>query len=1145
MGRLPVFLYLLWYAMVPLSADLSFNVEDAEAINDYEPPTKATPVPTLSPTVRVVTIGAGDSSAYSSLSSATWECNRKWPELELFLPLATHYSNRDSRYYEYETLFLRSLLIFWPLKVSNVSLRVLFDAENAHNGYANEIRGTFDGHRGDFQNGQGLHFTDVPPSSYYRRPGDRQQLMMLWADNFTDAEYIGFVDSDAVFLTYIDREDLFENGKPVINAKAGPTSDKFWSSAPASTYDTLHLQESMRCMSYFPVIIKREHIKEMRDYITWLHTRNHDFAHPVHKAHAHHEVNKKKKGEDGARRRASEENGDLSDSEESIYTSTQQLFEDLLKADPSATKDYSTADNRTFNDIFYEITGRHWCFFQFNAFCTYLYQFHREDYTWYVHPMVDTNWRSGQNGGIKASKGMIHNFNLFKEFMPIQPQIFDPKPRIATHARYRSYGARYMGQITANRLHMNLLLQQGLCITPPLVKTANMTHWHRNNDICEHVIFAEKNGARVRTVKEAGYYEEMHIFEYFDWTDRVPIEKLKKYYNDRIDRIKHCSHKVDPEEIKVIMKRVQDMGSGGWERRGRRDLRRRALLTAPQVESQKRQLLQAEGVADVLARAQAKMSERMVGKVCQFTHIGESIDAFRSVYTTVGLPAANTALIAQSNSTTGMDKDNARGIDTFLGRLGLLDLLPPDEAFTSTGILVSLPCLAGDSFGNQLGEYFETMLCARQNRVHFLAPALVKNSTLSSVRRLTERVEGDGHRQLNLRAPRVHHHPSYGKRSVGSLLDGATYSGQAIYDREGAHERDLFGFHGSNPFFATLPLSLPAPSRVEGNKAIPPLNCPCKGSCHEWDTALMHRHMPEIGQIMHLSITNYALLRLQLGSIQKYSNDAELRRAVRAATMKGTVHNSGQHATLELYKKSPEESAGSGGDDGLGPARGPLAGGRHRISVVTNKEEFDTLPFVPEAAIHYRCGDNLVTHYGFLPFRVYGRYIPVGTSSIYVMAEAPDRKIKSDSNNRCHAIFNALMHYLHKQFPEAQIAVLRGQNIFDDLVRLSYAPTVICSVSTFCLWPAVSASGTIETGGSSATNTAGDSSNGSDDKGRRTTTYFPVTKLLAKNRQKVPNIKLDYGTSFRWLTSGDEGIILGKDAVRMSISQLIKTLAAK
>ena len=67
----------------------------------------------------------------------------------------------------------------------------------------------------------GIRVSHSDPSEWYHRATDRQQLMMLWADNFTSSEY-AFVDSDAVFLTAVDREDLFEDGKPVINGRLGP-----------------------------------------------------------------------------------------------------------------------------------------------------------------------------------------------------------------------------------------------------------------------------------------------------------------------------------------------------------------------------------------------------------------------------------------------------------------------------------------------------------------------------------------------------------------------------------------------------------------------------------------------------------------------------------------------------------------------------------------------------------------------------------------------------------------------------------------------------------------------------------------------------------------------------------------------------------
>ena len=49
-----------------------------------------------------------------------------------------------------------------------------------------------------------------PPSIYYDRVGhDRQQLIMFWADNFTDAEFVGFVDTDSFFHAPVDKEDIF------------------------------------------------------------------------------------------------------------------------------------------------------------------------------------------------------------------------------------------------------------------------------------------------------------------------------------------------------------------------------------------------------------------------------------------------------------------------------------------------------------------------------------------------------------------------------------------------------------------------------------------------------------------------------------------------------------------------------------------------------------------------------------------------------------------------------------------------------------------------------------------------------------------------------------------------------------------------
>ena len=119
--------------------------------------------------------------------------------------------------------------------------------------------------------------TNSYPSYVYHGNGhNRQQLLMFEADLYTDpsVEYIGFVDTDCLFVTYTDREDLFEGSKPVINGRIGNPQNGWWQPVPLSTSWLLSKPEPMRCMSYFPVIIKRSHLQDMRQYLMQLHQKN-------------------------------------------------------------------------------------------------------------------------------------------------------------------------------------------------------------------------------------------------------------------------------------------------------------------------------------------------------------------------------------------------------------------------------------------------------------------------------------------------------------------------------------------------------------------------------------------------------------------------------------------------------------------------------------------------------------------------------------------------------------------------------------------------------------------------------------------------------------------------------------------------------
>lgn len=98
---------------------------------------------------------------------------------------------------------------------------------------------------------------------------DRQQLRMLQADLWSQAEYVGFVDSDAIFITPVMQEDMFDPaGKPFIIGEVGkPQNPGFWALVPQQTAAAMGFPEPFRCMSEFPLVVKMQHIKEMRAFL--------------------------------------------------------------------------------------------------------------------------------------------------------------------------------------------------------------------------------------------------------------------------------------------------------------------------------------------------------------------------------------------------------------------------------------------------------------------------------------------------------------------------------------------------------------------------------------------------------------------------------------------------------------------------------------------------------------------------------------------------------------------------------------------------------------------------------------------------------------------------------------------------------------
>ena len=96
-----------------------------------------------------------------------------------------------------------------------------------------------------------------------------QQLIMFWADNFTDADYIGFVDDDTVFTGSVQPSDLFDDeGRPRALVKPTELSYKGW---VGTTREVLKQKPLANGMNYFPVIVHRSLLRDLRAHILSLH----------------------------------------------------------------------------------------------------------------------------------------------------------------------------------------------------------------------------------------------------------------------------------------------------------------------------------------------------------------------------------------------------------------------------------------------------------------------------------------------------------------------------------------------------------------------------------------------------------------------------------------------------------------------------------------------------------------------------------------------------------------------------------------------------------------------------------------------------------------------------------------------------------
>ncbi|KAK3607570.1 hypothetical protein CHS0354_011107 [Potamilus streckersoni] len=181
-------------------------------------------------------------------------------DLELYLRMSSKFLDK------YESFLLPSLRYFWP---GNVSIVIVLDEENAHDKELGKTLSlSYPYPRVEYQ-------SPIHPSIYHHYGHERMQRDFFYAEEKVRKRYVGYIDTDTVFVTRVIPELLFEMGKPVVIGAYGKDVE-WWGQVSVTTASMFKSKEVMRCMSYFPVIMKVSHIIELRQYMEKLHNKKFD-----------------------------------------------------------------------------------------------------------------------------------------------------------------------------------------------------------------------------------------------------------------------------------------------------------------------------------------------------------------------------------------------------------------------------------------------------------------------------------------------------------------------------------------------------------------------------------------------------------------------------------------------------------------------------------------------------------------------------------------------------------------------------------------------------------------------------------------------------------------------------------------------------
>ena len=210
----------------------------------------------------------GRSATTSSVMIESEDAVTAFSKLQLFVTAFPGGFEQDFR-----PVMIRSLQFFWPTEYFRLTL-VLDDTVYQNNNLTERdqmndtVRSFFNF---DLRDHIDVVYNPRSDPEEFHGGYNIQQLIGFWADNFTDAAYIGIMDDDTIFSKAVQPEDLFdERGRPHVIVKY-PTGPKFPKGWYNGTNWALGRSAYTNAMSYFPVILHRKHLPMIRQEILRVH----------------------------------------------------------------------------------------------------------------------------------------------------------------------------------------------------------------------------------------------------------------------------------------------------------------------------------------------------------------------------------------------------------------------------------------------------------------------------------------------------------------------------------------------------------------------------------------------------------------------------------------------------------------------------------------------------------------------------------------------------------------------------------------------------------------------------------------------------------------------------------------------------------